>query len=84
MPHGEALEKTHEGSVFIPLKTITTTQTESFVFLVQEDKAVKKNVRLGKTEGALIEVLEGLASGDVLIVEGGKNLEDGDGVEILN
>jgi RND family efflux transporter MFP subunit len=80
----EALEKTHSESVYIPLKTITTTQTESFVFIARENKAIKSNVSLGKTEGALIEVLSGIRNGDALIVEGGKNLEDGDEIEIIN
>lgn len=78
------LEKTHSESVFIPLRTITTTQTESFVFVVEEGKAKKQIVTLGKTEGALIEVLQGLKNGDELIIDGGKNLEEGEEIEIIN
>ena len=78
----KTLEKTHEQAVFVPLRTIINTQTETYVFIVQENIAKKTNVSLGKSEGALIEVLDGLNSGDLLVVEGGKNLKDGDEVII--
>lgn len=80
----EALKKTHEQSVFIPLRAVAITQNESYVFVVQENKAKKTNVVTGKTEGALIEILNGLNHGDELIVENAKNLEDGDEIEITN
>jgi len=77
-------EKTHSEAIFIPLKTVTTTQTESYVFIIENNIAIKKMVVLGKAEGALIEILNGLSTGDVLVVEGGKSLEDGNEVKIIN
>ncbi len=84
------LKKTHEESVYIPLRAVTITQNESYVFTVVEStstgsaQAKKIPVITGKTEGALIEIIDGLNTGDELIVEGGKSLEDGDMVEIGN
>ncbi len=78
------LVKTNENSVFIPLKTVTITQSENYVFVVKDNKAIKKNIELGRTEGVLIEVLKGLNENDELILEGGKNLEDNENIEIRN
>lgn len=80
----DGLEKTHSESFFIPLRAVTITQTDSYVFTVIESRA-KKNITItGPTQGALIEVLDGLHDGDELIVEENKSLEDGDLVEVVN
>jgi membrane fusion protein (multidrug efflux system) len=79
-----SLEKTHPESVFIPLRAVTIAQNESYVFVNSGGKARKINVVTGKTEGVLIEILDGLHDGDELIVEGAKNLENGEQIEINN
>lgn len=76
------LEKTHAESVFVPLRTVTITQNENFVFIVVAGKAKKVQVVTGKTAGALIEILDGLHNNDELVVEGNKSLEEGDQVEV--
>lgn len=70
------IERTNENSFFIPLKSIVITQSEKYIFIHSEGRAIKKNVVLGKTEGALIEILEGVLEGDELIIDGGKQLEN--------
>ena len=83
------LEKTHSESVFIPLRAVIIAPEGNYVFTVMagdgaETKLAKKTtVITGKTEGALIEILDGLNTGDELIVEGGKNLEDGETLKII-
>ncbi len=78
------LAKTNANSVFIPLKAVSITQSENYVFIVEDNIAIKKNVKLGKTEGALIEILEGLNKNAELIFEGGKNLDDKENVIVSN
>ena len=76
--------KTGAESIYVPLKTVTVTQTESYVFVIKDDRAVKTPVILGKTEAEFIEVLSGLNRGDTLAVDGAKNLIDGDEVKITD
>ena len=78
------LEKTTENSFFIPLRAVTITQNENFVFVIAEEKAKKVQVKTGKTEGALIEIIEGINNQDELVIDGNKSLEDGDLIEIKN
>ena len=73
----EGLEKTHSESFFIPLKAVSITQTQNYVYISQENVAKKISVVTGKTEGALIEIIDGLNNGDILIIDGSKLLEDG-------
>jgi multidrug efflux pump subunit AcrA (membrane-fusion protein) len=77
------LEKTNAESVYIPLRAITITQSEKYIFLAENGIAKKVNIKTGKTEGAMIEIIEGLKPGDQLITEGAKTLEDGETIDII-
>jgi RND family efflux transporter MFP subunit len=55
----------------------------TYVFVAEGGKAVKKNVALGLQNATMLEVLDGLAEGAMVIVEGNFGLEDGAAVQIL-
>ncbi len=78
----EKLEKSDESSVYVPLRAVNITQNDSFVFVVIDGVAQKRQVKTKKTKGALIEIVEGLENGDELVIEGAKSLEGGEKVEI--
>ena len=71
------------NNFFIPLQAIAITPNEKFVFIVKDGKAAKIAVELGITEGEKIEVRNGLKNGDEVIVEGNKELEEGNVTEII-
>jgi membrane fusion protein (multidrug efflux system) len=54
----------------IERKDIMVTGDRSFVYLVRDDRAHLQPIRIGKSQGLNVEVLEGLESGDLLITEG--------------
>jgi len=64
------------------LKAVTITQTEKYVFLVKDGKAVKTSVELGESEGDKIEVVSGLQDGDEIIIEGNRGLSGNEIVEV--
>ncbi|MFH0840848.1 MAG: efflux RND transporter periplasmic adaptor subunit [bacterium] len=76
------LRKVSDASVFVPLKALTVTHNENYVFTAVEGIAVKTIVEIGETQGSLIEILSGLNNGDKVITEGAKLLEDGDKIII--
>lgn len=78
------LEKTNANSIFVPLRAVNITQNNSYVFLVENNQAKKYLVTTGKTEGAMIEVITGLKNGDILVIDGGRDLEDNEIIEINN
>ena len=65
---------THESALAVPQKAVLD---NSYVYVVQAGKAVKRPVTLGLQNTTLVEVLSGLAEGDVVIVEGNYGLGDG-------
>ncbi len=70
---------THESALAVPQKAVLD---NSYVYVVQADKAVKRPVTLGLQNTTVVEVLTGLAEGDVVIVEGNYGLGDGAPVRI--
>lgn len=75
------LGEVSDDSFFIPLRALNVNQIENFVFVVVDGKAVKTEVEIGEQRGASIEIISGLSNKDVLVVDGGKSLKDGDTVE---
>lgn len=71
-----------EEGFFVPLDAVNIGQSKKEVYVVEEGKAVAKNVELGKIIGTQIEVLGGLESGAEIIVENSRNLTSGQLVRV--
>lgn len=79
---------TKANAVLIPESIVTENALgEKIVYTINSQSkkavAVKKEIKTGLTSGANIEVLEGLANGDVVIIEGARSVQDGDVVEVV-
>ena len=79
---------TKANAVLIPESIVTENASgEKIVYTINSQSkkavAVKKEIKTGLTSGANIEVLEGLANGDVVIIEGARSVQDGDAVEVV-
>jgi len=70
---------TKENSLAVPQMAILE---NSYVFVVEGNKAVKKTVTTGLKNTDLIEITSGLNEGDLVIVEGNFGLADGSPVEV--
>ena len=79
---------TKANAILIPESIVTENASgEKIVYTINSQSkkavAVKKAVKTGLTSGANIEVLEGLTTGDVVIIEGARSVQDGDAVEVV-
>jgi RND family efflux transporter MFP subunit len=72
--------ESHENALVVPQRAILE---NSYVFVAEGGKAVRKNVKLGIENTAMIEIVAGLADGDPVVVEGNYGLEEGAAVQIL-
>ncbi|GAB6152264.1 efflux RND transporter periplasmic adaptor subunit [Desulfosporosinus burensis] len=64
-----------EKGIWIPISAVMN-DGEDYVFIVQADRAVKKNISLKNSQGFNVRV-EGLNSGDNLVTSGMKELSEG-------
>jgi len=70
----------HENVLVVPQKAVLE---NTYVFIVQDGKAARKEVTLGLQNTTMVEVSSGIAEGDLVIAEGGFGLEDGAQIEVI-
>jgi len=64
------------GVLQIPEQAVLVTAGNPVLFVVQNDRAIRREVALGARQGGFIEITSGLAAGDVVIVDGQLGLTD--------
>lgn len=72
--------QSHENALVVPQKAILE---NTYVFIAEGGKAAKKVVTLGLQNTTMVEVLDGLAEGDLVVIEGNFGLEEGAAVQVL-
>jgi RND family efflux transporter MFP subunit len=71
---------THEQALVIPQKAVLENK---YVFRVKDNKTVERvEVTIGLQNADMVEVMNGLKEGDLVVVEGNFGLEDGSQIEI--
>jgi len=73
----------HENAALLPSEAIAMEKTNAFVYAVDGDRAVKRPVKLGFTDGKNAEVIEGVKPEDVLILVGPGPFGDGQPVRVV-
>ena len=69
--------KTTQKVLLIPREALNESTRDASVYLVQDGKAVLRNIKVGVEYGSNIQVTSGLQSGDQVITSGQINLRDG-------
>ncbi len=72
-----------ENALIIPKDVLIFNEEKYYVFLVQNEIAVKKDIKLGLTRDEDVEVLEGIDENDEIILVGKEYVNDGAKVKIL-
>ncbi len=67
--------------LLVPKSAVRTDGGQSVVFVVREDRAERRAVTVGGTDGDKVEVVSGLNNGDRIVVEGHDGLADGSRVK---
>jgi membrane fusion protein, multidrug efflux system len=70
------------SAVLIPEQAVLAEGASTFVFKLQGRQAERRQVRLGQREAGAVEVLDGLAAGDLVVESGLQKLRDGVVVEV--
>lgn len=80
----KVINKSETEALIVERKNIISEGDQHFVYLLNRDKAEKRIVKLGKSNGLFVEIMEGLNDGESLIVEGQLLLSDNSKVKVIN
>ena len=73
-----------ENVPLVPASAIVGSAGAEAVFVVEDGKAVRRQVRTGLTSGGQVQILAGLDAGDTVVVTGGNVLREGMAVRVVN
>ena len=75
---------THGDALLIPRVALVDDDSSAAVFVVEDGVARRTEVRTGFVDGGRVEVVEGLDSGDQVVIIGQNGLRDGARVDVVN
>jgi multidrug efflux pump subunit AcrA (membrane-fusion protein) len=78
----EPAEEQARPRLIIPRAATRRDEGRDVVFVLKDDRAERRAVRLGAVSGNELEVVSGLSAGERVIVEGPEELADGDPVSV--
>ncbi|MDH4317781.1 MAG: efflux RND transporter periplasmic adaptor subunit [Desulfobulbaceae bacterium] len=67
----------------IPIYSIISRNNEQYVYVVEEGVAKRRDVETGILQGWMVQITKGLQQGDLVVVEGHRNLDDGHVVKVF-
>lgn len=81
---------TNEKAILVPQSIISeNAQGEQYVYIAETEadgtiaQARKSIITTGRTQGALVEVVDGLSAGNLVIREGARSVKDGQKVQLI-
>ena len=75
--------ETRAGAVVVPKAALSLESLGDAVYVATEGKASRRDVQLGFREGDFVQILEGVAAGEQVVVVGQEGLSDGTPIQIL-
>ncbi len=80
---GDIVKRTIPAAIVVPFYSIISRNNEQFVYVEEDGVARKRPVQLGIMEQWMVEITTGLSPGEHLIVEGHRDIEDGQKIQVI-
>jgi len=77
------LARDERDALMIPEAALVSEQSRQFVYVVQDGRALRREVHIGRREPGRVEVVAGITSGEHVIVEGTQKVREGGAVREL-
>ena len=78
------VQKIDEALLIPDSAVVVTPEGEEVVFIVREGKAFRRQVTTGVEQENTVQITKGIDAGDLVVISGNQNLEDGMEVAVLN
>ncbi len=77
------VKKKVEDALAVPFYSVITLSGKQYLFVEKNGTAEKREVELGVMEGWMVQILSGLKPGEKVIVEGHRDIEDGQKIKVI-
>jgi len=67
----------------IPESAVIPIEDDHFVYVVEDNKAVRRAIEVGRRQPGIVEVISGLKQSEQVVIEGTLKLRDGSSVKVL-
>jgi|AntRauTorckE6833_2_1112554.scaffolds.fasta_scaffold00042_52 multidrug efflux pump subunit AcrA (membrane-fusion protein) len=71
------------NAVTVPIDAVVNLESSPYLYIVEESKAVRKDVEVGIVYGSRVEIVNGINEDDIVITRGQNNITDGQSVEVV-
>lgn len=79
----QLVKAVYEEALTVPLYAVITQGNDRFVYVAENGKAAKREVKLGVLSDWQVQVTSGLSPGEKVIVVGHRMVEDGEALEVI-
>lgn len=77
------ITKEKNNVITIPSESVLTKEGKTFVYLVENFKAIKREVKLGLDDSNQVEIIDGIKENEIVIVKGQNYVEENKKVKIV-
>ena len=74
----------HDNVLQVPRSAVLEESSEISVFVVEDDKAIRKSVQIGYSNSGMVEITDGLTDDDLVVTVGQVGLKDDAVVTVIN
>jgi membrane fusion protein, multidrug efflux system len=77
------LARDEHQALMVPEAALVPEQSRQFLFVIEDGRATRREVRIGGRQPGRVEIVSGLAVGDQVIVEGTQKVREGGEVHVV-
>jgi membrane fusion protein (multidrug efflux system) len=77
------LGRDEHDALMVPEAALVPEQSRQFLFVIQDGRATRREVRIGARQPGRVEIVDGLKAGDQVIVEGTQKVREGGEVRVI-
>lgn len=77
------LARDEHEALMVPEAALVPEQSRQFLFVIEDGRAVRREVRIGGRQPGKVEIVSGLQIGDQVIVEGTQKVREGGEVRVI-
>lgn len=75
------LLRNERKSIVVPEEAITSIQSRHFAYLIDENKVIKKEIKIGQRKSGWVEILDGIEADDIVMTHGQIRVRPGESVK---